>query len=80
MLIEKFIIGIVTIKIKLRISEMKVYYIRVKKNISVQKVKDNFRKLECKTYSSVNGGVAWITKPELVKNYKENRLDKWSKI
>ena len=51
------------------------YHIKVKKNISVQKVKDNFRTLEYVNYSSANGGVAWITKPELVKNYKENRLD-----
>ena len=56
------------------------YYIRVKKNISVQKVKDNFRTLEYIEYSSVNGGAAWITKPELVKNYEENRLDKNIKL
>lgn len=56
------------------------YHIKVKGNTTVQKVKDNFRKLKCESYSSVNGGVAWITKPELVKNYEENRLDNNFKI
>tara|TARA_R100001369_G_scaffold85496_1_gene119233 strand:+ start:118 stop:921 length:804 start_codon:yes stop_codon:yes gene_type:complete len=48
------------------------YYIKVKENINIEKVKDNFKTLKCEKYSSVSGGVAWMTKPELVKNYKES--------
>ena len=48
------------------------YYIKVRKNINIEKVKDNFKTLKCEKYSSVNGGVAWITKPELVKNYRKS--------
>jgi len=54
------------------------YYIKVKPNKDVVKVKNNFERLRVlrkqghiKGYSSVNGGVFWTTKPELVKIYKE---------
>ena len=54
------------------------YYIKVGPNKNISTVKDNFEKLrvlrkqgKINQYSSVNGGVAWITKPELVKIYKE---------
>ena len=45
------------------------YYIKVKKGIDIEKVKNNFKNLKVEIFSSVNGGVAWMTKPELVKNY-----------
>ena len=48
------------------------YYIKVKRGIKVDSVKQNFKNLKPITFSSVSGGVAWITKPELVKIYKEN--------
>lgn len=48
------------------------YFIKVKSNINVEKIKDNFKKMKKHTHSSANGGVAWMTKPELVKNYLEN--------
>jgi hypothetical protein len=54
------------------------YYIKVRPNKDVVKVKNNFERLrvlrkqgQVKGYSSVNGGVFWTTKPELVKIYKE---------
>ena len=54
------------------------YYIKVNPNKDVVKVKNNFERLrvlrkqgQVKGYSSVNGGVFWTTKPELVKIYKE---------
>jgi len=48
------------------------YFIKIKPSIDVENVKTNFRKMKVKNYSSANGGVAWLTKPELVKNYLEN--------
>tara|TARA_Y100000114_G_C11733174_1_gene314722 strand:- start:37 stop:825 length:789 start_codon:yes stop_codon:yes gene_type:complete len=45
------------------------YYIKVKKGIDIEKVRNNFKNLKVEIFSSVNGGVAWMTKPELVKNY-----------
>jgi len=45
------------------------YYIKVKKGISIEQVKDNFIKGEWKGFSSANGGVSWFTKPEVVKEY-----------
>ena len=54
------------------------YYIKVNSNKDVAKVKNNFERLrvlrkqgQIGGYSSVNGGVFWTTKPELVKIYKE---------
>ena len=54
------------------------YYIKINPNKDVVKVKNNFERLrvlrkngQIKGYSSVNGGVFWTTKPELVKIYKE---------
>jgi len=54
------------------------YYIKVNPNKDVVKVKNNFERLRVLRkqgqiigYSSVNGGVFWTTKPELVKIYKE---------
>ena len=47
------------------------YYIKVKNDFDVEIVKDNFKNLKYKSYSSVNGGVAWLTRPEVVKNYGE---------
>ena len=54
------------------------YYIKVNPNKDVVVVRNNFERLrvlrkqgKINEYSSVNGGVAWITKPELVKIYKE---------
>ena len=54
------------------------YYIKVSSNKDMIAVRNNFEHLrvlrkqgQITGYSSVNGGVAWITKPELVKVYKE---------
>ena len=54
------------------------YYIKVNSNKDVVKVKHNFERLRVLRkqgqiigHSSVNGGVFWTTKPELVKIYKE---------
>ena len=54
------------------------YYIKVNPNRDVATIKNNFKRLrllrkqgKIKGYSSVNGGVFWTTKPELVKIYKE---------
>jgi len=48
------------------------YYIKVKDGFSVDSVKDNFRQIKWKGFSSVNGGVSWLTKAEIVKTYIEN--------
>jgi len=48
------------------------YYIKVKDGFSIDSVKDNFRQIKWKGFSSVNGGVAWLTKAEIVKTYIEN--------
>ena len=45
------------------------YYIKVKKNKDIQKIKDNFINGNWKGFSSANGGVSWLTKPEVVKEY-----------
>ena len=59
------------------------YYIKVNPDKDMIAVRDNFEKLRAlrkqgkiNQYSSVNGGVAWITKPELVKIYKEEYMPK----
>lgn len=48
------------------------YYISVKDKNKLAEIKDNFRNFSWKGNSSANGGVAWLTKPELVKIYEEN--------
>ena len=48
------------------------YFIKIKPDIDVETVKTNFRKMKVQNFSSASGGVAWLTKPELVKNYLEN--------
>ena len=48
------------------------YYIKVKDGFSIDSVKDNFRQIKWKGFSSVNGGVSWLTKAEIVKTYIEN--------
>lgn len=45
------------------------YYIKVKLGKCVNNVIDNFKKIKWVGLSSVNGGVFWLTKPELVKGY-----------
>ena len=45
------------------------YYIKVKKD--KHKIMNNFINGVWNGYSSANGGVAWLTKPELVKMYSE---------
>jgi len=47
------------------------YYIKVRKNISINKVKNNFINGDWNGFSSANGGVSWFTKPEVVKAYRE---------
>ena len=54
------------------------YYIKIKPNKDVDRVKNNFKRLrelkkqgQIEQYSSVSGGVAWITKPELIKIYRK---------
>jgi hypothetical protein len=49
------------------------YYIKVKSEIDPINVRENFKKMKIQNYSSANGGVAWVTKPELVKNYLDNK-------
>lgn len=45
------------------------YYIKVKDGVDVRFVADRFRKAEWKGHSCANGGVYWLTKPELVARY-----------
>jgi len=49
------------------------YYI--KSNINIEKLKTIFKKINWKqfSYSSVNGGVFWLSKPEIIKIYIENK-------
>lgn len=47
------------------------YYIKVFPGTDVAQVKARFRALRYTGYSSASGGVAWVTKPELVKAYRE---------
>ena len=48
------------------------YYIKVKPHISAEEVRQYFNTIEWKGYSSANGGVSWLTKPEIVKQYKDS--------
>jgi hypothetical protein len=48
------------------------YRIKVKPNADKNLVMENFKKMKIKSFSSANGGVAWHTKPEVVKNYLDN--------
>lgn len=48
------------------------YYIKAK--LPIETVKKRFQELKQVGNSSVNGGVSWVTKPELVKTYQENNL------
>lgn len=48
------------------------YWIKVKNPNKIIEVRNNFSLLSVKGNSSVNGGVFWLTKPELVKAYKEH--------
>lgn len=70
-----FILGASPKKIKLPSDVNKNnrgYYI--KSNIDLIKLKENFISIKWVEYSnsSANGGVAWFTKPELIKAYSEN--------
>lgn len=47
------------------------YYIKVKDPSKVDLVENNFKKAVWKGYGTAGGGVAWFTKPEVVKVYKE---------
>ena len=47
------------------------YYIKVKNNVSINSIKNNFKNGNWAGYSSANGGVSWFTKPEVVKAYME---------
>lgn len=47
------------------------YYIKVKDHNKIQQIRDRFALSEWKGNSSANGGVAWFTKPEVVKAYME---------
>lgn len=68
-----FIMGASPTTLKTDVDETnRGYYIKVLPNKSIDAVKSNFKKMKVISYSSVNGGVSWITKPELVKNYLEN--------
>lgn len=48
------------------------YYIKIKDQQKLNQIIDKFRSMKIQSYSSVNGGAAWVTKPELVKNYLDN--------
>jgi len=47
------------------------YFIKVQDGFSVEEIKANFRTIKWNGFSSVNGGVAWLTKAEIVKIYQE---------
>lgn len=47
------------------------YYIKLKENKDKDKIIEKFKNLKWGGHSSANGGVAWMTKPEIVKNYME---------
>lgn len=51
------------------------YYIKVTKKEDVSKVIENFKTIEWKKFanSSASGGVAWFSKPELIKAYMEGK-------
>lgn len=45
------------------------YYIKVKNGVDIDMVRARFKKADWTGYSSANGGVYWLTKPELVARY-----------
>lgn len=47
------------------------YFIKINKDISLDEIKNRFRRISTKGYSSVRGGAFWLTKPELVKIYDD---------
>ena len=47
------------------------YYIKVKDSANVDVVEGNFKTAIWKGYGTASGGVAWFTKPEIVKLYRE---------
>lgn len=47
------------------------YFIKVKKGVNVEQVKNKFRNKIWKGNSSVSGGANWFTKPELIQKYLE---------
>ena len=47
------------------------YYIKVKDSANVDVVEGNFKTAIWKGYGTASGGVAWFTKPEVVKLYRE---------
>ena len=47
------------------------YYIKVKDNLKVEDIENNFKKATWVGNGSAGGGVAWFTKPEIVKIYRE---------
>ena len=49
------------------------YYIKVKDSINVSNVRDTFSRIEWRGLSSTNGGVSWLTKPEMVKEYENKK-------
>lgn len=48
------------------------YFIKVKSSKKINEIKNRFKSMKIESYSSVSGGVYWLTKPELVKNYLDN--------
>lgn len=48
------------------------YYIKVKDKQKIDEVNNRFKSMKVTSHSTVNGGVSWLTKPELVKNYLDN--------
>lgn len=48
------------------------YYIKLKENKDKNRIIEKFKNIKWDGYSSANGGVSWMTKPEIVKNYIEN--------
>ena len=48
------------------------YYIKIRDGVDKSKVIDKFKNISWSGYSSANGGVSWLTKPEIVKTYSEN--------
>ncbi|MGE4418783.1 MAG: hypothetical protein AB7D38_02980 [Sulfurimonas sp.] len=51
------------------------YYIKVVPGINIETIKNNFRLIIWNGLSSVSGGVAWFTKPEIIKIYQKNLSD-----
>jgi len=47
------------------------YCIKVKNGFNIEEVKEHFKNITWNGHSSVNGGVSWFTKPEIIKLYQE---------